>query len=265
MSVTNMMVMSIIELPALEMSGGSFAMDLRTGSNQVRVLQRDLVGKSCWDVSPLNRSVVDAVHDGGNGKTRLETEDHRCGISVIVCFVFRRRRSAVVGNWWIWWRRPQKQRSYRVDGRNVQSDLPSDAAQHAPPGSGCFADVREFFGRSWQFRRRTRVPTSPCRLISHLDLNSYFLFFFCFCYFLQLLQYIGHTSSECLEDMEILLNNAKVKSPLTPQLETDIMSSILGQLFMDNNYTEKSSAVHYSRYVIQSHDVESLCYTYVYF
>jgi len=66
MSVTNMMVMSIIELPALEMSGGSFAMDLRTGSNQVRVLQRDLVGKSCWDVSPLNRN-ANAVYDVGNG------------------------------------------------------------------------------------------------------------------------------------------------------------------------------------------------------
>lgn len=53
MSATNMLVMSIIELPALEVPGGGITAGLRTGLNQVRVIQRDLVGKSCWDISPL--------------------------------------------------------------------------------------------------------------------------------------------------------------------------------------------------------------------
>lgn len=53
MSVTNMLVMSVIELPALDVPGGGITAGLRTGLNQVRVLQRDLVGKSCWDISPL--------------------------------------------------------------------------------------------------------------------------------------------------------------------------------------------------------------------
>jgi len=47
--------------------------------------------------------------------------------------------------------------------------------------------------------------------------------------------------------MEILLNNPAVKSPMTSQLEQDIMSTILGQQFMDNNYTEKLNAVHYNQ------------------
>jgi len=64
---------------------------------------------------------------------------------------------------------------------------------------------------------------------------------------LQLLQYIGYTSSECLEDMEISLNNPAVKSPMTSQLEQDIMSTILGQQFMDNSYTEKFNAMHFNQ------------------
>lgn len=43
--------------------------------------------------------------------------------------------------------------------------------------------------------------------------------------------------------MEVLLNNPAVKSPMSSQLEQDIMSTILGQRFMDNSYTEKSSAI----------------------
>jgi len=65
MSITNMLVMSIIELPALEVPGGGITAGLRTGLNQVRVLQRDLVGKSCWDISPLYCS-PNYVHESGN-------------------------------------------------------------------------------------------------------------------------------------------------------------------------------------------------------
>lgn len=53
MSVTNMLTISIIELPALEFPGGGITACLKTGFNQVRVIQRDLVGKSCWDISLL--------------------------------------------------------------------------------------------------------------------------------------------------------------------------------------------------------------------
>lgn len=60
-----MLAMSIIELPALEhIPGGGITAGLRTGLNQVRVLQRDLVGKSCWDISPLYCS-PNWVHEEG--------------------------------------------------------------------------------------------------------------------------------------------------------------------------------------------------------
>lgn len=48
-----MLVLSIIELPALNLPGGGITTGLKTGLSQVRILQRDLVGKSCWDISPL--------------------------------------------------------------------------------------------------------------------------------------------------------------------------------------------------------------------
>lgn len=44
-----------------------------------------------------------------------------------------------------------------------------------------------------------------------------------------------------------MLNNPAVKSPMTSQLEQDIMSTTLGQLFMDNNYTEKLNSIYYNR------------------
>lgn len=48
MSITDMLIMSIIQLPALEVS-----CNLTTSLNQIRILMRDLIGKSCWDISPL--------------------------------------------------------------------------------------------------------------------------------------------------------------------------------------------------------------------
>ncbi|KAI5741308.1 hypothetical protein M8J76_012347 [Diaphorina citri] len=46
-------LMSLIELPALEVPGGGITAGLITAPSQVRVLLRDLGGKSCWDASIL--------------------------------------------------------------------------------------------------------------------------------------------------------------------------------------------------------------------
>lgn len=54
-----MLVMSIIEIPALEVP-----CDITASLNQIRVLQRDLVGKSCWDISPLYCS-SNSIHQKG--------------------------------------------------------------------------------------------------------------------------------------------------------------------------------------------------------
>lgn len=47
------LVSSFIELPALRLPGGGITAGLVTAAKQVRVLLRDLNGKSCWDVSIL--------------------------------------------------------------------------------------------------------------------------------------------------------------------------------------------------------------------
>lgn len=47
--------------------------------------------------------------------------------------------------------------------------------------------------------------------------------------------------------MEVLLNNPAAKSSMTSQLEQDVMSTILGQRFLDNNYTEKLNTLHYNQ------------------
>jgi len=44
--------------------------------------------------------------------------------------------------------------------------------------------------------------------------------------------------------MEILLNNPAIKSSMTSQLEQDLMSTILGQRFIDINYVDKLNGVH---------------------
>jgi len=46
-------LMSLVELPALEVPGGGITSGLRTARSQVRVILRNLGGKSCWDASVL--------------------------------------------------------------------------------------------------------------------------------------------------------------------------------------------------------------------
>ena len=50
---TNNMILSLLELPALEVPGGGVTADLITASSQVRILLRSLNGKFCWDASVL--------------------------------------------------------------------------------------------------------------------------------------------------------------------------------------------------------------------
>lgn len=50
------MIASLIELPALDLPGGGVTAGLSTADKQVRVLLRDLSGKSCWDASILYKT-----------------------------------------------------------------------------------------------------------------------------------------------------------------------------------------------------------------
>lgn len=50
------MIAGLIELPALDLPGGGVTAGLSTADKQVRVLLRDLSGKSCWDASILYKT-----------------------------------------------------------------------------------------------------------------------------------------------------------------------------------------------------------------
>lgn len=54
--LTSSVIASLIELPALNLPGGGVTAGLSTADKQVRVLLRDLCGKSSWDASILYRT-----------------------------------------------------------------------------------------------------------------------------------------------------------------------------------------------------------------
>ncbi|KAK7603642.1 hypothetical protein V9T40_003641 [Parthenolecanium corni] len=55
-----------------------------------------------------------------------------------------------------------------------------------------------------------------------------------------LLQYIGYTSPECLEDPESPLNMASTNAPFGSQLEQDTISAILSQKCLENEYLSQA-------------------------
>lgn len=50
---TNNLILSLLELPTLEVTGGGITAGLITASSQVRILLRSLNGRFCWDASIL--------------------------------------------------------------------------------------------------------------------------------------------------------------------------------------------------------------------
>lgn len=53
-------LLSLVELPTLAVPGGGVTAGLTTAQSQVRLLLRDLSGKSCWDASILYCSPEDS-------------------------------------------------------------------------------------------------------------------------------------------------------------------------------------------------------------
>lgn len=59
--LSNSLLVSLVELPALDVPGGGVTAGLRTAPSQVRVILRDLSGKASWDASILYCSPEDSV------------------------------------------------------------------------------------------------------------------------------------------------------------------------------------------------------------
>nr|CAD7424624.1 unnamed protein product [Timema monikensis] len=59
--LSNSLLVSLVELPALDVPGGGVTAGLKTAHSQVRVILRDLSGKASWDASILYCSPEDSV------------------------------------------------------------------------------------------------------------------------------------------------------------------------------------------------------------
>lgn len=63
-------IASLVELPALDLPGGGVTAGLSSANRQVRVLLRDLSGKTCWDASILYKTP-----DNQDDKEQLQEEE----------------------------------------------------------------------------------------------------------------------------------------------------------------------------------------------
>lgn len=61
--LTKNVIASLVELPALDLPGGGVTAGLSTADKQVRVILRDLSGKSCWDASILYKTPDNIVSE----------------------------------------------------------------------------------------------------------------------------------------------------------------------------------------------------------
>ena len=59
--LSNSLLVSLVELPALDVPGGGVTAGLRTAPSQVRIILRDLSGKASWDASILYCSPEDSL------------------------------------------------------------------------------------------------------------------------------------------------------------------------------------------------------------
>ncbi|XP_065226643.1 ral GTPase-activating protein subunit alpha-1 isoform X2 [Planococcus citri] len=175
---TNNMILSLLELPALEVPGGGVTADLITASSQVRILLRSLNGKFCWDASVLFCTPEQLA--------AVEEEDER----------------------WLLKSCPKKK---QLEDARFTSYIPTSPPQHM---------IRH--------RPPHVLPTveNSAGDLDNLD---------------DLLQYIGYTSPECLEDPEIPRNVPSVCSPLSPELEQETISAILSEKCLESDYLLKAT------------------------
>ncbi|XP_018324376.1 probable Rho GTPase-activating protein CG5521 isoform X2 [Agrilus planipennis] len=171
--LTKNVVASLVELPALEVPGGGATAGFSTADKQVRVLLRDLSGKSSWDASILYQS------PDSRRTSVISTELAECD-----------RQSSIESKWGpVSLFQPE---SFIFN--NFQPHLPQRAVRHRPPN--VLPDV-----------------SNAAPDLDQLD---------------DLLQYLGYTSPECLENAEQKLNEPDLP-PLSIDIEQEAIASVISQ------------------------------------
>ncbi|KAK3931767.1 Ral GTPase-activating protein subunit alpha-2 [Frankliniella fusca] len=193
-------LLSLVELPTLEVPGGGVTAGLTTARSQVRLLLRDLSGKACWDASILYCSPEDSA-DSSLKCWASASGNVGTGPSVLAT-----SPSSVV---------PRRPLSVPIQTKMEESILASCLVSHTPP----------------QHTLRHRPPhVLPTAQNTAADMDNLD----------DLLQYIGYTSPECLESLDTPRNLPSAPPPpLFAELEQEVMTCILNQRFNEQEYLQK--------------------------
>ncbi|XP_019874544.2 probable Rho GTPase-activating protein CG5521 isoform X2 [Aethina tumida] len=165
--LTKNVIASLVELPALDLPGGGVTAGLSTADKQVRVILRDLSGKSCWDASILYKTPDNIVSED-DALPEVENNVNKWGP-----MSYFQPESLMVG---------------------TLQNLPQRAMRHRPPN----------------------VLPNVSNSAPDLDQLD------------DLLQYLGHTSPECLEDVSRRLNEPAAP-PMSFELESEAIQSVISQ------------------------------------
>ncbi|KAG5874291.1 hypothetical protein JTB14_005721 [Gonioctena quinquepunctata] len=160
-------IASLIELPALDLPGGGVTAGLSTADKQVRVLLRDLSGKSSWDASILYRT-----------PESVKQEEH------------------------------EEMASSKMIKENVETYVQPESLMVATP-------LHTLPQRAMRHRPPNVLPeiSNAAPDLDQLD---------------DLLQYLGHTSPECLENVNRKLNEPAFP-PMSVDLENETIASVISQ------------------------------------
>ncbi|XP_075222670.1 putative Rho GTPase-activating protein CG5521 [Lycorma delicatula] len=169
---TSGLLMSMVELPTLEVPGGGVTAGLVTAPSQVRVILRDLAGKACWDASILY-CTPEQHHYSERGDIMNRVAHSKFEENML--------NSCIV------------------------TGLPQHTLRHRPSHE---------------------LPTfeNSAEDLDNLD---------------DLLQYIGETSPECLENLDTPRNIPA--AALNPELEEEAMSSVLNQRHLEQDHISRTS------------------------
>ncbi|XP_057662756.1 ral GTPase-activating protein subunit alpha-1 [Diorhabda carinulata] len=175
-------IASLVELPTLELPGGGVTAGLSTADKQVRVILRDLSGKSSWDASILYKNPE-------NAKKKKPTETEYLKYHAENSENIIQMESLITAP--------------------LLHNLPQSAIRHRPPN--VLPDV-----------------SNAAPDLDQLD---------------DLLQYLGHTSPECLENANRKLNEPAAP-PMSTELENEAIASVISQRNMELEESRYSQQVH---------------------
>ncbi|RZF33885.1 hypothetical protein LSTR_LSTR009909 [Laodelphax striatellus] len=170
---TTGLLMSMVELPTLEVPGGGVTAGLVTAPSQVRLILRDLAGKSCWDASILYCTP----------EQHKQTEEN----SIVDKVNHQRIEESMLNSC-------------------IVTNLPQHTLRHRPPHV---------------------LPTceNSAEDLDNLD---------------DLLQYIGATSPECLENADTP-RNMPAAAGVNGDLEEEAMRSLLGQRYIEHDHVIRTA------------------------